>query len=126
MNRFVGLTDISCETCNIEFSVSGRCNKSTHLAYLKERIQRGIIELHSVRQGVKCNSEAKFVRCSLCVTKKYMELERVYFIKLFSVLLRKVGHTQTWHKAINYKNYMVFTFGVFHIHENLIRIFHIT
>lgn len=125
MNRFVGLTDISCETCKIKFSVSRECNKSKYLAYLKQVIQRGIFELHSVRQAVKSKSKAKFLRCSLCVTEKYVELERVHFIKLFSVLLRKVGHTQTIHKKMSYKKYMVFKFGVFHIHENNVQIFHI-
>jgi len=31
---------------------------------------------------------------------KYMDLEIVNFIKVFSVLLRKVGQTQTWHKTM--------------------------
>jgi len=60
----------------------------------------------------------KFVRCSLCVTKKYVDLERVDFIKQFLLLLRKAGQTQTWHKTMKCKNYVVLTFGVFHSHEN--------
>lgn len=35
MNRFVGLTEISSELCNIEVSVSGECIESKYLAYLK-------------------------------------------------------------------------------------------
>jgi hypothetical protein len=94
-------------------------NKTKYLSYLKEIIQRDIIELHSVRQEVKCKSKAKVCKVQfVCHKKKYMELEMVDFIKLFSALLRKIGHTQTWYKTMSYKNCMVFTFGVFHIHEN--------
>jgi len=50
--------------------------------------------------------------------KKYVDLERVDFIKQFSLLLRKAGQIQTWHKIMKCKNYMALTFGVFHSHEN--------